>query len=158
MVYFVPHPNAELISRRCGGHRTPKPGLRYGVLVSTKALSGLRRGLLLCALVLGVVAMHQLVTTDGTPEMASAAMASTVSMQPSFTADHDEMPGGIPHDLMHLCMAVLCSLAVAILLIAVRQRPMATPRPVSRSDARAPDRPPPIAGRLLLAQVCVLRQ
>jgi len=111
--------------------------------------------LLLCALFLGVVGMHH-VAANG--EMASGHDMTQV------TAHHEhspEEPAPSPeHDMLHLCVAVLCAV-VSLLLLAwllVRTTSQRTGRALGSSAwSRAPDRPPPVGGRALLSSVCVLR-
>lgn len=138
-------------------------GYRAGV--TTSELGRLQRGLLLCALALGVVGMHQLVTTDAMPGMAMPVMSSSPAMDmgdvTTVTAiaaeDHQHGGQGVVHDLMHLCLAVLCAAGAALLAFWLIRRCLAVVSPSSRAVARAPDRPPKAGGRLLLASVCVLR-
>ncbi|MGW4213783.1 DUF6153 family protein [Lentzea sp. NPDC004789] len=111
--------------------------------------------LLLCALFLGVVGMHHVATSG---EMASVDNMTRV------TAHHErspEEPTPSPeHDVLHLCVAVLCAV-VSLLLLAwllVRTTPPRTGRALGSSAwSRAPVHPPPVGGRALLSSVCVLR-
>lgn len=69
------------------------------------------------------------------------------------------MPLGM-HDLLHLCMAVVCALGFALALRLLRRLGAWTPgeRPVIGYRAvRMPARPPPRWGRELLHSACVLR-
>jgi hypothetical protein len=111
--------------------------------------------LLLCALLLGVVGMHHLAM--------SGEMATGHGMTQA-TARHERSPEepapSSEHDVLHLCVAVLCAV-VSLLLLAwllVRTTSQRTGR-VLRSSAwaRPPGRPPPVGGRALLSSVCVLR-
>lgn len=111
--------------------------------------------LLLCALFLGVIGMHHVAMSGDTPSPHSATSA-TAHEQPA-----PEHPSPQPaHDMLHLCVAVLCAV-VSLLLLAwslMRAgRPAADRLQVTTAWPRAPDHPPPIGGRTLLSSVCVLR-
>jgi hypothetical protein len=111
--------------------------------------------LLLCALLLGVVGMHHVAMSG---EMASGRDMTQV------TAHHQhspEEPAPSPeHDVLHLCVAVLCAVVSMLLLawLLVRTTSQRTGRaPGSPAWSRAPGHPPPAGGRALLSSVCVLR-
>jgi hypothetical protein len=118
-----------------------------------------RQILLLCALTLSVLGMHHVALPShdtghaaAAETMATPAMASTnPAVQPA-----DDSGTGMGHDLLHLCLVVLCAAAVFLLATWL----LATVR-VTRTDPghRQPSfpRPPRVAGRSLLASVCVLR-
>jgi hypothetical protein len=97
---------------------------------------------LLCALVLAVVGMHHVAAAE-TPHADHAV------------SHHQDEPH--EHDLLHLCLAVLAAVAVALTTWFLVQT--ALPRlaaPPGRSPASPPQRPPP-GGRSLLTSLCVLR-
>jgi hypothetical protein len=124
--------------------------------VSTRSLGSLQRALLLGALVLGVIGMHQLVTVHHLPGPAAPVMSA--SMQPSLApANHDDPMDGVIHDLMHLCLAVLGAVGTALLLLSMGRGLIPATHLTGRSATRTPARPPPHGGRSLLASVCVLR-
>lgn len=113
------------------------------------------RWLLLCVLFLGVVGMHHVVTGgDMTPDQAMTQVTAQHGQSPEEPAPSPE------HDMLHLCVAVLCAV-VSLLLLAwllVRATPQTTSRvPGSSAWPRAPGHPPPVGGRALLSSVCVLR-
>ncbi len=112
--------------------------------------------LLLCALFLGVVGMHH-VAAGG--DMDSGHDMTQVTAHHKHSSE-EPAPSSPGHDMLHLCVAVLCAV-VSLLLLAwllVRSTTQSAGRALSSSAwARAPDHPPPIGGRALLSSVCVLR-
>jgi hypothetical protein len=109
---------------------------------------------LLCLLVLGVVGMHHVNvdTPDGHAAVASAH------------GDHhhapDEPEPAPAHDMVHMCVAILCAVASLLLLgwLLLRlARPSDAPAASTPAWPRAPARPPPLGGRGLLNSLCVLR-
>ncbi|MFC0107349.1 hypothetical protein [Kibdelosporangium aridum] len=106
------------------------------------------RWVLLCLLLFGVIGMHHFLPADAQVHH-TATVATTDMPQP-----HPDEPS---HDLLHLCMAVMCAfggfLLVTMLLtksVTALVPPLRTWRHISRVD-----RPP--SGRDLLSCVCVLR-
>jgi hypothetical protein len=141
--------------------------------MTASALGRVQQVFLLCALALGIVGMHHLTTTDDT--MGAAAPTVVATMMPP--APHD-MPGAVEdvaslpieqhptapmpsHDLMHLCLAVMCAVGFALaalwLLLRILRRGDQSNAPITSGPPRAPDRPPDRRGRLLLASLCILR-
>jgi hypothetical protein len=125
----------------------------------TGTASRARQILLLCALTLSVLGMHHValpphetVHSTMAPAMTGPAMASTnPTAQPS-----GDSGTGMGHDLLHLCLVVLCAAAVFLLatwLLATVRAIGVDPGNQRRSFPRAPR----VAGRALLASVCVLR-
>ncbi|RSM87479.1 hypothetical protein DMH04_10665 [Kibdelosporangium aridum] len=118
------------------------------------------RWLLLCLLLLGVVSMHHFAPTEAHDQhvtAASHAMTDAPAPDPMHEPD-----GPIPspvHDLLHLCMAVLCAIAgfVLIGLLLARRRPVDTPLLRLTRRVQRVERPPRSSGRNLLSSVCVLR-
>jgi disulfide bond formation protein DsbB len=131
-----------------------------------------RQILLLCALTLSVLGMHHValpshevghaaMTAEPMPTMATAAMApattapAMASMNPAAQPS-DDSGTSTGHDLLHLCLVVLCAAAVFLLatwLLATVSATRADPGNQRPSLPRAPR----VAGRSLLASVCVLR-
>lgn len=109
-----------------------------------------RRILLLCALALAVLGMHHVaLPPHGTvhPAMASEHMTTA---QPA-----DDGETGMEHDLLHLCLVVLCAAATFLLATWL---PAATSTPGPGALRRPPvPRAPKAAGRAILTAVCVLR-
>jgi hypothetical protein len=110
--------------------------------------------LLLCVLFLGVVGMHHVATSG---DMVSGHDGKPPAAQQQHSPEEPSSP---EHDVLHLCVAVLCAV-VSLLLLAwslVRAtRPSSGRTPGSSAWPRAPDRPPPLGGRALLSSACVLR-
>jgi hypothetical protein len=115
------------------------------------------RWLLLCLLLLGIVSMHHVVPASAHDAMPAATSMAAQSPMPAPTHEPDSPAPS--HDLMHLCMAVLCAilglLLIALLLTVLRWETQ--PVPSLRSSTSRVDRPPGLSGRTLLASLCVLR-
>lgn len=97
---------------------------------------------LLCALVFAVVGMHH--------------VAAAESPHAGHTVSHEQQEPH-EHDLLHLCLAVLVAVAVAVTawLLVRTALPRLTAHP-SETPLSTPQRPPP-GGRSLLTTLCVLR-
>jgi hypothetical protein len=114
----------------------------------------LARWLLLGAVVLGVVTMHHVPA----PDCAMAGVSITHASHAVETAAPAGMDGPA-HSMLHVCLAVLLAaagllLAVALVWLAGRGRPVVAGRPGTAGGARSP---PWRSGRELLAASCVLR-
>lgn len=119
------------------------------------------RWLLLCMLLLGVVSMHHFVPAEA-HDRATGMVASTMTDVPLPDPMHKpDGPAPSPaHDLLHLCMAVLCAiigLLLAALMLTVSQ-PARAPSLRPQRLVSGVDRPPGLSGRSLLNSVCVLRE
>lgn len=119
-----------------------------------------RQGLLLCALALAVLGMHHVAfgqhgTAHEPPSGGTHAGAmSTGPAQPS-----DDSGSDTGHELMHLCLAVLCAaggLLLMWLLMGRGTRARPSPGRVRPPLGHAWGLPATV-GRSLLASVCVLR-
>ncbi|MGW5739877.1 DUF6153 family protein [Amycolatopsis sp. NPDC003861] len=119
----------------------------------------LQQVLLLCALAVGVVAMHHV-------GMASAAGATTMHAMAApgpqvLAAAPDSNPGehdpGL-HDVLHLCLAVLCAAGALLLAVALFLAVSWCTTTFSRTpDARgSPSRGRP-PGRSVLISLCISR-
>lgn len=112
---------------------------------------------LLCLLFLGVVGMHH-VNVDTEMPAGHAVMSATADPYGDHTPDDPEPAPA--HNMLHLCMAILCAVVPLLLLAWLLLRTM---RPDDDGAAtkpawpRAPARPPPLGGRGLLNSLCVLR-
>lgn len=110
---------------------------------------------LLCVLFLGVVGMHHVNVSNDMSLAHGAASTSAHHAPPS------EEPAPQPtHEMLHLCVAVLCvvvSLLLLVWLLLRTARPIAGRILASSAWPRAPERPPPRSGRDLLSSLCVLR-
>ena len=97
---------------------------------------------LLCALVFAVVGMHHVAAAE-TPHTGH-----TMSQQQQDPHEHD---------LLHLCLAVLAAVAVAVTAwFLVRTALPQLVAHLSETPLSTPQRPPP-GGRTLLTTLCVLR-
>ncbi|MEU0880437.1 hypothetical protein ABZ345_17685 [Lentzea sp. NPDC005914] len=111
--------------------------------------------LLLCVLFLGVVGMHHVAMGDDT----SAGHGMTQAISHHEQAPEEPAPAPA-HDMLHLCVAVLCAFGSLLLLawLLLSFFVPAVGRTASASAwPRAPEHPPPIGGRDLLSSLCVLR-
>ncbi|MFS8097402.1 DUF6153 family protein [Lentzea alba] len=112
---------------------------------------------LLCLLFLGVVGMHH-VNVDTDMPAGHAVMSATADPHSGRAPDE---PGPAPtHDMLHLCMAILCAVTPLLLLASLLLRvvqPHEDGTAATPSWPRAPARPPPPGGRGLLNSLCVLR-
>lgn len=110
---------------------------------------------LLCVLFLGVVGMHHVNVSN---EMSPAHGSMSTS---AHHAPPSEDPAPQPmHEMLHLCVAVLCAVVSLLLLVWLLLRtahPTAGRVLASAAWPRAPRRPPPRGGRDLLGSLCVLR-
>ena len=163
-----------------GGHPTARGWhrsfYRGGVVWSVRPAA--LRWVLLCALALGLIGMHNLAAGDpahgsmgqivmpSTPTAAMAANSTDAVGMSCCGADHDlvmGLPGhhsGYGHDMLHLCLAVLVAAAVLTLawLLWRRGRTAWRHRKPTTSLPEA-GRGPPLALRTsgLLSCLCVLR-
>ncbi|HVV12621.1 hypothetical protein [Amycolatopsis sp.] len=113
--------------------------------------SQLVRWLLLAVVALGLILMHHApAAQDGSGMHGGAAVVMPAASPP----DADGMGA-----MLHECLAILGQFALgALLLLLVFAAGFARGPGVRRLPApRAPDRPNTLAGRSLLASVCVLR-
>jgi hypothetical protein len=129
-----------------------------------------RRALLLAALLavlfIGLVGMHHLSTpTTGAPHHDVAAASSPVAASTTFAHSAPDPAPERPHEehapsLLHLCLAVLTSIA-AVAAVLVAWRPWDTVvRRASTSHTGRPrtvPRAPPPSAPARLALLCVLR-
>ncbi len=111
--------------------------------------------ILLCALFLGVVGMHHVNVSNGM-SLAHGSMSTSAHHAPP---SEDPVPQPM-HEMLHLCVAVLCAVVSLLLLVWLLLR---TARPptghvlASAAWPRAPERLPPRGGRDLLGSLCVSR-
>lgn len=112
---------------------------------------------LLCLLLLGVVGMHHVNVGADMPGGHTA-----MSTPADAHVDHaPNEPAPAPaHDMLHLCVAILCAVASLLLLgLSLLRAARLSERRVTATPAwpRAPRKPPPKNGRALLNSLCVLR-
>ncbi|MET8849895.1 DUF6153 family protein [Amycolatopsis sp. NPDC004625] len=123
-------------------------------------LGRVQRVLLLCALALGVVAMHHVGMADAAGGTAIHAMADpgppAATGSGSGSGDHD--PGGL-HDVLHLCLAVLCAAGALLLTVVLFLGAARCTTKFSRTigSRGPPGRGRPPDGRRILTSLCVLR-
>jgi beta-lactamase regulating signal transducer with metallopeptidase domain len=139
--------------------------------VKASGLSRVRQVFLLCALAIGIVGMHHLTAGHdmaGAPSptvvvmmSVSPDMSSAVQTFPSPAAAQNPNAPMPSHDVMHLCLAVLWAIGIAIavlwLLLWVSRGALRSGVPSGLRQTRAPDRPPDRRGRTLLTSFCILR-
>jgi hypothetical protein len=119
-----------------------------------------RQILLLCALTLSVLGMHHVAlppheTAHSVMAAESMATPAMTDMSPAAQPSGDSGTG-MGHDLLHLCLVVLCAAAVFLLATWLLATVRAT-RIDPGNQRRSFPQPPRVAGRALLASVCVLR-
>lgn len=141
-------------------HVNTRPGYRRGMHVR----SGIARWGLLVVLTLGVVLMHHAPGQHGLhsppPHSATASTAVSTAEQGRerpHSAEHGDMPASSPHQLLHLCLAILLGFAT-FLFFWRRRRPATLASHSRRWLSLWPQgaRPPvPLARRL--AVLCVMR-
>ena len=129
----------------------------YGSGMSSGTRRTAAQWALLCLLFLGVVGMHHVNVGADLP-----AGHATMSAVADPYSDHaPEEPAPTPtHDMLHLCMAIICAITTALLLglLLLRVTDSLRDRTAARATwPRAPDRPPPRCGRGMLNSLCVLR-
>lgn len=133
--------------------------------VTAKRPGKVQQVLLLCALAVGVVAMHHVgMATAGAAAMhAMSASGPQVVTAPPETGsgEHDPgLPGGL-HDVLHLCLAVLCAAGALLLAVAVflgvSWCTTTFSRAVRSRGSPSRGRPPDRGGRGILTSLCVLR-
>jgi hypothetical protein len=133
--------------------------------VTSNRLGKLQQVLLLCALAVGVVAMHHVGMANAAATamhaVADAGPQAATSPPESSPGEHDPgMPDGL-HDVLHLCLAVLCAAGALLLAVAVFLGVSWFATTFSRAgDSRGSPsrgRPPRGGGRSILTSLCVLR-
>jgi hypothetical protein len=134
--------------------------------VTANRLGKLQQVILLCAIAVGVIAMHHVSLSHCTGDAAaSSTTASGPEMAASTPGDgsgeqHPGMPNGL-HDLLHLCLAVLGAAGalllalVACLGISWLNTTFARTFGLRGSPRRG--RPPDRGGRGILTSLCILR-
>ena len=123
-------------------------------------LGKVQQVLLLCALALGVVAMHHVGMANAAGTTAMHAMAEPGPQGETGSGEHDPgLPGGL-HDVLHLCLAVLCAAGALLLaVVAFLGVPWFTREHRTTESRGSPSRgrPPDGGGRSILTSLCVLR-
>ena len=129
----------------------------YGSGMSGSTRRTAAQWVLLCLLFLGVVGMHHVNLDADLP--AGHAMMSAVADPHGGHAPEEPAPAPA-HDMLHLCMAILCAVTSVLLLGLLLLRVVGSLRDWTAARAtwpRAPDRPPLRCGRGMLNSLCVLR-
>ncbi|RSM45261.1 hypothetical protein DMA12_14645 [Amycolatopsis balhimycina DSM 5908] len=134
--------------------------------MTAKRLGKVQQILLLCTLAVGVVTMHHVGMASAAGGTAMHAMSASgpqaVTAPPSAgSGEHDPgMPGGL-HDILHLCLAVLCAAGALLLAVAVflgvSWFTTTFSRAVRSRGSPSRGRPPDGGGRSILTSLCVLR-
>ena len=143
--------------------------------MTAKRLGKVQQVVLLCALAVCVVAMHHFSVAAGMPgaavDTATHAMSEAAPdvVGPDVVApppvagsgEHDPgMPSGM-HDMLHLCLAVLCAAGALLLallaFLGVSWFTTTFPRSPQLRGSPRRGRPPDGRGRNILTSLCVLR-
>ncbi|WP_410609496.1 DUF6153 family protein [Amycolatopsis sp. lyj-109] len=134
--------------------------------MTANRLGKVQQVLLLCALAVGVVAMHHVGMANAAGGTAMHAMSVAgppgVGSPPAAGAgDHEPgMPDGL-HDILHLCLAVLCAagalLLTVVLFLGISWLTTTFSRTADSRGSPSRGRPPDRGGRGILTSLCVLR-
>ncbi|WP_410567456.1 hypothetical protein [Amycolatopsis sp. cmx-4-61] len=133
-------------------------------------LGKVQQVILLCALAVCVIAMHHVSASHG---MGDAAATPSAHVVPGFepemagsapdgqTGDHHPgLPNGL-HDMLHLCLAVLCAAGALLLalvaFLGISWLNTTFPRFIGLRGPPRRGRPPDRGGRRILTSLCVLR-
>ena len=131
----------------------------------SSALGRTQRVILLCALALGVLAMHHVnaagivhetVETYVSHTPAAAMAAESLDATPP----HPACPMCGDHDVLHVCLAVLCAstmILLALLTLLWTAGPVTAAAIFGARGSPRPDPPPGEGGRAVIACLCVLR-
>ncbi|MEU3273903.1 DUF6153 family protein [Saccharomonospora sp. NPDC006951] len=129
--------------------------------MSPRGAVQLARWALLCALALGVVAMHHVGTNPGGHTAHQAASLEHPAGPGQQHDAGDESPGSHgSHDaLLHLCLAVLTALGgILLAVLFLGRRIESAPRPRNPVTAGMGARAPPVrSGRDIKHLTCVIR-
>jgi hypothetical protein len=131
----------------------------------SSALGRTQRVILLCALALGVLAMHHVNAAGIVQEtvetfVADVPAAATAVASLDATPQHPDCPMCGDHDVLHVCLAVLCASAMILLaLLALLQTasPFTAAAIIGPRGSPRPAPPPGEGGRAVIACLCVLR-
>ncbi|MCR6488938.1 hypothetical protein M8542_39530 [Amycolatopsis sp. OK19-0408] len=139
--------------------------------MTATGLGKVQQVVLLCALAVCVVAMHHVGLASGMPgvagvtathDMSDAGSQAAVAPPDIGSAEHDPgMPGGM-HDVLHLCLAVLCAAGALLLTVAafLGISRFTTTFSCAKHLRGPPSRGRPThryGGRSILTSLCVLR-
>jgi hypothetical protein len=132
--------------------------------VAATRLGKVRQVILLCALAVGVLAMHHVSLSHGMSDAASAVGTHVAPGSGPEMADSapgggsgEHHPNGL-HDLLHLCLAVLGAAAALLAAFLGISWPSTTfPRISGPRGSPRRGRPPDGGGREILTSLCVLR-
>ncbi|MEC3974399.1 hypothetical protein [Amycolatopsis sp. H20-H5] len=129
----------------------------------------LRQVLLRCTLAIGLIGMHHVSTSTCMDQHTGPILMMSASSNPNAAEPYSDLVGPAPghhvparsHELMHLCLAVLCaagiSLLVLLALMITSGFPVRTGPPFRLVFLRLPGHPPDRRGRSILTSLCLLR-
>jgi hypothetical protein len=149
----------------------PDSGIGHGLeldccggAVSATRLGKVQQVILLCALAVGLLAMHHVSLAHG---MSVAATTAGAHVAPGFgpemgdPAQGGEHHPGMPDGLLHLCLAVLGATAALLLalvaFLGISWLTTTFPRFADVRGSPCRGRPPDGGGRDILTSLCVLR-
>lgn len=128
---------------------------------------GLLRVLVVCALLVGVVLMHHTATDGGHEATAPAHHVATDHFVAAGAAGHGSAAGlatddsvGIAHSMLHLCIAIFASAALAMigwLLVRPATRWWTLWSPAVNLPWPPTAKSPRISGNALVTSLCVIR-
>jgi hypothetical protein len=128
----------------------------------SSALGRTQRVILLCALTLGVLAMHHVNAAGIVQEtvetfVADMPAAATTVDSLDATPQHPACPMCGDHDVLHVCLAVLCASTMLLLALLQTASSVTAAAIIGPRGSPRPGPPPSEGGRAVIACLCVLR-
>jgi len=128
----------------------------------SRALGRTQRVVLLCALALGMLTMHHVNAAGVVHETVKTFAVDSPAA--AMTADSTPQPPACPlcgeHDVLHVCLAVLCAttmILLALLALLIFSSASTTAAATGPRGSPGTRHPPHRGGRAVLACLCVLR-